>query len=62
MIYTQFFPGFSKFLGASSANIEVINLGNLCEKIISLSGSGLITKVRDLLLQLDAKYERVTVV
>ena len=40
----------------------MINLGNLCEKIISLSGSGLITKVRDLLLQLDAKYEIVTVV
>ena len=62
LLYTQSFPKFSKVLGASSANIEVINFGNLCEKMISLSGSDLITKVRDLLLQLDAKYEIVTVV
>ncbi len=46
-------------LGASSANIGAINLANLCEELMNLSGSDLITEGTDLLLQIDGEYERV---
>jgi len=46
-------------LGDSSTNIGAINLANLCEELMNLPGSELITEATDLLLQLDSEYERV---
>ncbi|MEM1169503.1 MAG: response regulator [Cyanobacteria bacterium P01_H01_bin.35] len=46
-------------LGASSANIGARNLANLCEELMNLSGSDLMTEGTDLLLQVDGEYERV---
>ncbi len=57
--YTEDLKLAAQSLGASSAKIGAINLANLCEELMNLSGYNLIREGMDLLLQLDSEYERV---
>ena len=48
----------SNNLRSSSINIGAINIANFCEKLASLTGSSVMTEATELLLQIDAEYER----
>ncbi|NET46139.1 response regulator [Okeania sp. SIO2B3] len=56
---TEELKKYTQRLGASSANIGARNIPNLCDKLANLPGSELITEGMDMVLELDAEYEKV---
>ncbi|NET28984.1 response regulator [Okeania sp. SIO1I7] len=59
---TEELKKYTQRLGAYSANIGAINIPILCDKLANLQGSELITEGMDMVLELDAEYEKVIAV